>query len=141
MSRKYLIIGAIALGKAAIGGQLGKNQQIIEYLKNHNKKFYIIDTFNWKRKLPIIIFKILYELLTKKKKDIILSSSANSANFFLKVAYYLNIHNHPIFFFVIGGVLADKLQSKKYKIKYYQNVEGIFPESIQMVNNLNCHQG
>lgn len=127
----YIFIGSTGEKINKIGGAIEKNYNLIKFLKK-DSEVEVIDTSNWENEKVKIFIEIIKVIMRKKNEKIILSISNNSANKILKIIYMLNIFKKEVFYFVIGGKLADRIESNFYKIKFYKNIKSIFVESKSM---------
>jgi len=129
-------IGPISLKRNNIGGATLKNRYLIEELKKNSIEIKALDTDNWKKNYLKIILKLTYIFIFSKSRKIILSTSSRGTYIFLKLAYYLNIKNKKIYYFVVGGDTPEKLSTRQYDIKYYKNLNKIYSETISMCKRL-----
>ncbi|HUX95580.1 MAG TPA: glycosyltransferase family 4 protein [Bacteroidales bacterium] len=128
---KITLIGGIAIGTEIYGGEVIKNKILLRFLKGKidDSRLTIIDTFEWQKHLFVVAFKILFVLLSRKHKIIILSCFTTGAYYFLKVYKVTSLLiKKDIYYFIVGGSLPDYLAVGKVKLKYYNEIQ-MFAES------------
>lgn len=135
-SRKIYFIGAVDFNGNNIGGEKIKNQNFVRYLENKGVEKVIIDTTNWRKKLLPISLRILNLLIKKQGDKIFLSCADPGAYKFLKLSSFLNIYKKKIYYFVIGGILVDKIKNNYRSLKVYKQCTKIYVESTRMANCL-----
>lgn len=133
-----VFIGGINLKNDANGGEEAKNQQMVAYFNKANIASKIIDTHNWKLRLPILFFQIIRYTFFAKNKNIYLSLSYGSTNKLLKYFNYFKISKrNSISYFVIGGKFHKWIEENPQYVKNFKPLAAIFPESVAMVKSLN----
>lgn len=120
-----------------IGGETIKNEYLYEYLKDNNINIKLLDFEKYKKIKIILVIKCILSIINPFSRKIILSKASKSAYLYLKLYYYLNIWNKKLYYFVIGGNFHNFLLEKKFKLKYYKNLEKIYVETIKMKRKLN----
>ena len=134
-----VFIGGINLKNDANGGEEAKNQQMIAYFNKANIAAKIIDTHNWKLRLPILFFQIFWHTFFAKNKNIYLSLSYGSTNKLLRFFNYFKISKrNSISYFVIGGKFHKWIQENPQHVKNFKPLTAIYPESVAMVKSLNA---
>lgn len=131
---RTLFIGPLGGGKKTDGGSIIKNIQLVEKLSEYFKIIKFDTTF-WKKK-PWMILNIVINILLNSRCDIIISTSYKSAYNLLKLFYILRIKNN-IFYWVIGGEIANKITNENLNVKYYLNAKKIIVEGEKMKDDLN----
>ena len=125
-----IFIGGINIGNQPRGGQEGKNQVLLEYLLKVNPQTKVIDSFNWKVKLPIILSKIMKYCAFASNEKIIISLSSDSALYIVKLFNLLGVtKRNEVHYLVVGGVFHEWIKDKN--LNDFKDFKGIYPESIQ----------
>ncbi|MFO7891944.1 MAG: hypothetical protein R6V04_16580 [bacterium] len=135
-SKKIYFIGAVDFNGKNIGGEKIKNQNFVRYLEIKGLEKIIIDTTNWRKRFLPISLRILNLLIKKQDDKIFLSCADPGAYKFLKLSRFLNIYEKEIYYFVIGGILVEKIKDNKGSLKVYNKCTKIYAESKIMVNRL-----
>lgn len=132
--RHLVFIGPLGGGSVPVNGASIKNYYFINTLKRYYKSITVIDTEHWKKK-PWLIIKILMIVLYHANSVYILSVSNMSAfrflNFFSKLPFY-----REIYYWVIGGSLADWVLQGKVDSKPYNCAKKIIVEGISLRDKL-----
>lgn len=137
MGKKIIFIGPLSFKRNIIGGAVIKNRNLLDYLKNSGFEIKVLDTDNWKEKKFFIIFNLILLLIFYKDySKIILSTSSDSSYKFLKIFNKLNCRRKELYYFVIGGILPQNLEEKKYDINFFYKIKKIYIETETMANRL-----
>lgn len=128
---KHLIfIGPLGGGSMPTNGASIKNCYLLNVLRRYYKSITVIDTEHWKKK-PWLIIKILINILCHANSVYVLSASNMSAfrflHFFSKLPFY-----REIYYWVIGGSLADLILQGMIDSKPYYCVKKIIVEGVSM---------
>lgn len=134
---RIIFIGGIG-GKNIFGGELTKNKIIIEKLKSENFQIVIIDTHRCNHnpfKLIACLLKIVFFYGFSKRSLFIISTSSPNT---YKILSIINVipRNHPIVYWVIGGLFGYKIENKIYKKEKYRKVNKIIVEGSLMEKQL-----
>lgn len=134
--RKNNILLVATLDKSGkrLDGETIKNKMLKNYLKSKEEiNIEIVDTHDWKKNAIKIIKEILKNY--RKTDKIIISASQNGATVFFKFLNAINSRKE-IFYFLIGGSLANDINDGKINKKIFKNVNCIYVESDLLKNNL-----
>lgn len=136
-----IFIGSIKIhDKNTPGGEIFKNQCMIDFLKSRGVKLFIIDIEDYKHKkilgTILLILKLLIAFLFPFPRKIILSKYPTGAYKLLKFSKYLNFFKKEILYNVIGGDFPILLKNKYIKIDYFRNLSLIIVEVESMVKEL-----
>lgn len=112
-----------------------KNYYVIKRLQELNLDILTIDTQKWKQN-PLIFFKLIYTIISHRESNFIISTSFKSAYYLLSLLPWF-ISKNNIFYWVIGGALAEKIKVHKFKTKRYSGINKIIVEGEQMKKDLN----
>lgn len=107
-----------------------KNMLLINRLKNFFKEVKAIDTIKW-RKNPLVLLNVLAAFIFHRKSKFVVSLNTPSTYKLLKVLWILGIRR-DIWYWVIGGSLADRIEQGEYKAAYYKSLSHIIVEGSSM---------
>lgn len=107
-----------------------KNFNIVNRLKELKFDIQTIDTQHWKKN-PKIILKLLSIAKKPRNTTYIISTSFKSAYYLLKFLSCF-IKGSNIYYWVIGGALAQKIESNHFDSKIYSSINKIIVEGEQM---------
>ncbi len=129
-----IFIGSINSKK--IGGEVLKNQILLNFLQKKYQNLIIIDIEKYKdRKLLLFILLSYYYFFVND--DIILSKADHGAYNILRLFYFFNkFKKKKIYYFVIGGLLNTRLKNNYFEIKYYKDLFKIYVELNSMKKDL-----
>lgn len=118
---KILFIGNIQYGSTPTGGGVQvRNQYFLEFLQNNSNKVEFYDT--WNKNQIISICQIIIKILKNKKSKIILSLSFNGVYPLTKILVLLKLKRN-IFYWTVGGDVANLMKRTNYNIfNYYNNI-------------------
>ena len=134
MKSKVILIGAIDEGNVPTNGETMKNQLFVKRYKQLFDKVISVDTLNWQRR-PFLFFKMLFVLLFNRNASVIISASG-AASYLISFLYYIPLKKN-VFFWVVGGNLADSIKKNNYNLKALQHLKGILVQGKSMVLELN----
>ncbi len=130
---KVILIGAINEGKIATCGETIKNQMLLEQFRYAFDEVITVDTLGWNKR-PWILVKLLLVLMFCKNAKVVLSAS-RSVRYIIKFLYYVPLQKN-IYFWVIGGNMANLLRDGIYELKFFKKLNLIIAEGESMVKEL-----
>lgn len=133
--KEIYFVGSINRGGEMQGGETIKNQIFVDFLKT-KFNLQITDTFNWQRKLIALFAKCCKILLTSNKNPIVLSTSPRGAHLFLWLSNILNYKRKKIYYFAVGGVLAERIKSGVLNKKIFEKISYFFVETNDLSSQL-----
>lgn len=136
--KKIVFIGGVG-GSSQFGGELTKNKEIINRLRELHYRVSIIDTSNanhCKRKLIAIIVELFYSFLFRRKSVFIFSTAFSNIYPFLKYIAYIPIRYH-IVYWAIGGLFGERVERGDFLNKYLNVITLFLVEGKKMVRQLN----
>lgn len=123
---RILLIGAINKGSQPNGGEEYKNQLLLELLGAKYELFFI-DTYQWRRKIWILVDLITSIFLKKWDRILISASSGSVYNLVRILSLKPNISSKAIYL-VIGGYFPSAVVNGTYKLWPYNRLRGIVLE-------------
>ena len=133
MKNKIVFFGGVGAPNE-FGGELNKNKEIIARLEELNYDLVVLDTYktrtNKKRLLRNVFLFFMYYLFCPKT-TFIFSTSFGNIYFLIKVLYWLPI-NRNVIYWVIGGALADRIESGEFYAKYVKKINTFIVEGEGM---------
>lgn len=133
-SKKILFIGPLGGGEIPNNGASIKNQFLVTRLQNCDYKIKAIDTENWKR-TPLILVKVIISILFSFNSKIIVSTSFLSAYKLISIASKI-INPRRIYYWVIGGALAEKIIDNNLSVEVYKKIYLLIVEGKSMLSGL-----
>lgn len=131
---KIIFIGPMGGGKIPKNGASIKNYYIVNKLKEWADNIVIVDTELWKKK-PSVLVRLLFTILCNPKAKYILSLNSKSAYKVLLILKKLP-RKRCIYYWTIGGSVADWIMNKKVCPSIYQIVHLFLVEGNSMVETL-----
>jgi glycosyltransferase involved in cell wall biosynthesis len=114
---KILFIANIQQGSLpTAGGAQAKNQIFLSFLQERFNKVSVYDT--WKKNRIISLLVIFLKITFSPRKKIILSLSFRGIYILSKILTNLKI-KRDIYFWVVGGDIADYMKNIGTEVKYY----------------------
>jgi len=139
MEKKVILIGSVDT-TYNLGGETLKNKLLISQLKKNGINVTLIDIEEYKSKnifkIIRLMFLFFYTLFFSNTKKIIVSKHPNGAFLVFKILKLFNIRRKEVYYFVVGGMLTEKLKEGRYSLKYIKNIKKIFVQSHKMVEDL-----
>lgn len=133
--KKILYIATTADNRNRLDGETIKCRLLKDYLKKIGGiELITVDTDNWQKHIPKLVFKIIYNYLICD--EIIVSSADRGAHIVLDFFRKINCKK-SIYYFVIGGTLAKNIVEKKWNIFAYEKLKNVYVEADEMKKNLN----
>lgn len=131
--KKMVFIGPAGGGEIPSNGASVKNYYIIRFLKQRSEELMVCDTEEW-RKSPLVLIKLFWTLLLNRKARYILSANNTSSYRMLKVLKLFRIKD--IVYWVIGGSIANWIETGKVKKEPYKTVKLFIVEGHCMKRTL-----
>lgn len=132
MSKNNLIfVGTIK--KVVNCGESMKNDIMLRRFGEVYDKVMVFNTWGAKTH-PWWVFKLFYYLLFYPKAKIVVSATPYVAYDMIRFLDLLGKHN--VYYWVIGGALAQWLRDNNCDLKSYKKLKGIFVESPKMIQEL-----
>ena len=132
MSKNNLIfVGTIK--KVINCGESMKNDIMLRRFGEVYDKVMVFNTWGAKTH-PWRFFKLFYYMLFYPRAKIVVSATPYVAYDMIRFLDLLGKHN--VYYWVIGGALAQWIHKKNCNVEYYKKLEGIFVESPKMAQEL-----
>lgn len=134
---KVSVIGVYGTGPDFTTGQAVKCHVLIDWLNDYYgfDKVKVVNTYKWK-KAPLRLLKNVF-LAFKQSTNIILLPAQNGIRVFAPLIYFLNkFFKRKIHYIVIGGWLAEMLESDSYLKKCVKKFDGVHVEMLSMKERL-----
>ncbi len=135
MNNRTILIGPMGGGSIPDSGASMKNYQLANRLRELNVTVLTVDTGNWKRN-PFILIKLLILLLFNARSNIIISANNLSSYRLLRIIRCLP-GKRSVFYWVIGGSIANWIADGKVKKRAYEIVKFFLVEGLSMKSLLN----
>lgn len=135
MNKRILFIGPINKGRYPLGGDQYKNQLLV---KSFSPRFdwVSIDTNKWKKR-PSVLMKLLFNLISHARFDrVIISASTDSAVRFIKLIRLFPKLPSKTIYWVIGGILGQKLKTGGYQATWFSPLRVVVVETEKMRSEL-----
>lgn len=133
-TKKIIFVGPCGGGEIPTNGASIKNYHILNKLQELNHKVVTVDTEHWKTN-PFVLLRLLLIILLNPGAKYILSLNNMSAYRLLGMFSVLPI-KRCIYYWVIGGSIAEWIRDGKVKKKNYKNVCKFLVEGKSMVDTL-----
>lgn len=130
MTKKIIFVGPCGGGKIPSNGASVKNYHIVNALRNEGISYHLIDTEYWK-KTPFVLLKLLFFVLFVRGTYIV---SANNSSAY-RVISILTLLRQKTVYWVIGGSIADWIESDKVRKSPYLHLKQILVEGKAMKNH------
>lgn len=137
MNNKILVLGYFGYVTSQIDGQTIKTRNIYDLIKYKNINIFSIDYFDTQsiQKNKLLIFKMIWMILSCHK--LVYVPAQNNLKYIFPFLYFICKLKHiDILYFVVGGWLADYIESKNIYIFLLSKIRGIFTESEQLKTSL-----
>lgn len=104
-----------------------RNRNLLKYLYSLDDiNPLIIDTYGWRKKIPIILWKIVIIIFRTDK--IILSTNTGSAKKLLKILKFMRVSNR-IIYIKAGGSLSNPSLFDSHTMEVYEKLHKVFVQS------------
>lgn len=130
-----ILIGGIHLNHKPDCGETMKNQLFLKRFDELFEKVIPVDTFHW-QKHPLCLVKLFFVLLFHPKAKVIISAS-RASRFLINFLYVFPI-NRYVYFWVVGGNMAEAIEAGRFKVKVLQTLKLILVQGKPMVAELNA---
>lgn len=134
--KKIVFIGGVSQDGKVIGGETLKNQYFIEYLRKENIDFDLVDVAGWRSKKIKVLFNLAKICFSRNVHTIILSTGSYGAYLFLKLMKLLKVRSKKLHYFVIGGMLPDRIEKGMFKKRYFKGYVNLYVETFAMKDKL-----
>ncbi len=135
--QKIIFIGGIGT-QDEFGGELTKNRLLLDKIHQEGLPCVTIDTYKcnhlFSKKLLVLLRTIFYTFFSTNYRFVISTSSPNAYQLLRLVS--LSPFPHPIYYWVIGGLLGYRLKNNTYKHERYRRVKHFFVEGDLMKKQL-----
>lgn len=131
--KKTIFIGPAGRSGVPKDGAAVKNYYITKFLSKRQGKLIVCDTEGWKKN-PVILLKIVFVLLFNPNAFYIVSANNTSSYWLIKIMSFFRIKD--LVYWVIGGSIADWIESGKVKKESYRSVRLFIVEGERMRNTL-----
>lgn len=136
--RRLLYIATMATKRERLDGETTKCNLLKEYLDHINElRITSIDTDNWQKRIPYLVWQILSNYI---KNDVIVVSAANRGAHIILTFLDKVKSRKPLYYFVVGGSLAQDINRHHWRIRPYQNATKIYVESTKLKDALEEHK-
>jgi glycosyltransferase involved in cell wall biosynthesis len=137
VKQRILVLGYFGYLNSQIDGQTIKTRNLYELLKSKSEEIGPINFFDTQSLQvgKLFIFKMFWMILLSNKL-VYLPAHKNLKYIFPLVAVICMLKRIDIFYFVVGGWLAEYLKNKKLHVFLLGNIKGIFTESEQLFSSL-----
>ena len=133
MKNKVILVGAINEGNVPTCGETMKNQLFVKRFNELFDKVITVDTLNWKKR-PWVLVKLFFTLLFNRRAKVIISASS-AASKLISFLYYIPLCK-DVYFWVVGGNLADSIKAENYNLKALASLNRILVQGESMVREL-----
>lgn len=123
-----LLIGALDFPTVPKAGDAIKNRLLLEWFQRNFNRVGHIDTQQW-RKNPLILMRLLFQLLFFRIDNIIVSASNESAYKIIRILAKLNKKGSKVYYFMIGGYTPIKIKQGIFKAEPFKKVDKIIVEA------------
>lgn len=127
---KVIFIGGVGVGMVPTNGVTAKNHFLLSKLQNRFRYVTVIDTDRWKYK-PYILLHLLGVILFNPNTNYIISTNNKSSYKFLQILG-LFPGNRKIYYWVIGGSIANWIKDKRVKSEPYRRLKFFIVEGSDM---------
>lgn len=132
--RRILYLGTMATKRERLDGETTKCNLLKEYLVSiDDTKLTSIDTDNWQKRAPHLMRQILFNYF---KNDILVISAANRGAHIILTFLHKIKSTKPLYYFVVGGSLAEDIKKHHWQIRSYQKATKIYVESDELKSAL-----
>lgn len=129
MNKRIVFVGPCGGGSIPQNGASVKNFFILKSFSQKAVSYRVIDTEFWRKK-PLILLKLVWNILTSYNKTFIISADSSSA---YKLLLVLSILKHPnTIYWVIGGSIANRVKLGEFRVFPYKNCKHILVEGDSM---------
>ena len=138
-NKRVVLIGPIFLGQVATNGGAIKNQYFLERFREVFDEVIPLD------RLPIrqnpfhaisYSIKLLYYAIFYRNTKVVISQSIKEAYKDIRLFYHTR-RNKNVYYWTVGGSLAERIVELHHSLKYYESVEKIYVQGQSMIPKLN----
>lgn len=131
---KIIFIGSIGVGKIPTNGVTAKNHFLLLRLQKLFKDVTVIDTDMWKYR-PWVLLKLLLIVAFNPNAKYIISTN-NQSSYRLLQIFNSFPHKREIYYWVIGGSIANWIKEKRVKSNPYRILKLFIVEGSSMKRTL-----
>lgn len=131
---KIIFIGGVGAGKIPTNGVMAKNSFLLSSLRRFFSDITIIDTDQWKR-CPWVLLHLLWVVALFPNAKYIISANNQSTYRLLRILNYFP-HKREIYYWVIGGSIANWIKTKRVKSEPYRILKLFIVEGEVMKQTL-----
>lgn len=129
-----ILIGPIIKGGVPCTGDTVKNQLFLKRFNEVFDKVFAVDTYRWQKR-PWCLLEIMCKVLFHKRDKIVVSANPGSADKIFSLLRVLGISKRS-FYWVVGGSFHKMIECKRFKVRNYRELKGIFVQGESMVKTL-----
>jgi|SRR5690554_5358805 len=139
--KKILILGYFGYENNQLDGQTVKTRNIFTLLKSKEDSFFKTVSYFDTQTFQKSKINLLKAFTAISKVDLLfyLPAHNNLKWIFPFIFIYCKLFNIKIHYIVVGGWLAEYLKNKPLHKWMLKRIEGIYPENIELVENLKQH--
>jgi len=137
LNNKVLVLGYFGYTTNQLDGQTVKTRSVYEMIKSKKEEIRSLDYFDTQQFSHSIIspFHMVWKII--KCNKLIYVPAHNSLKYLFPFIYFISkMMRINILYIVVGGWLTEYLRNKKLHVSLLSNIQGIFPQSNQLTNNL-----
>ena len=132
--KKVIFIGGVGSPNEYVGGELTKNKNLLDAIRNSGRKVYIVDTHDARRKLWRLI-PIPLVLLFHPKTNVIIST--NLGNIYWLIKWFNNMKTkRKVTFIGTGGAFSRWILEGLFDAKYLKFLHRIIVQGQKMKDEL-----
>lgn len=132
--RKIVFIGPCGGGSVPYHGASFKNRLMVKYLRQLHYEVEVIDTENWRKDFRILT-TLAIRLMNPGNAAFVVSASRGSAYRFLRLLKLSGVKS-PVHYWVIGGRLAEDVESGRFRASFLRGLDSIIVETPRMKRKL-----
>lgn len=137
--KKILVLGYFGYSNNQLDGQTIKTRNIYKLLDSKkNEKGFVLSYFDTQtfQANKLNVLKMFEEVW---KTDILFYIAAhNNLKYFFPIIFLIaKLRGIPIHYVVVGGWLAEFIENKPLHIRLLRNIDGIYPQTMELTNQLN----
>ncbi len=134
MKNKILLIGGFVGEKPIIGGETGKNANLIVALRNCGRTVIPVNLLQL-QKHPWRGVAAIFKLLSHPNANVIISSSLKRSGWMIKLLYRLRSKRN-ICYIGTGCEFSGKIARGEFSAEYFKNINNIIVQGKSMKNEL-----
>lgn len=131
MSHSLFFIGALDYPNIPQAGDAVKNRYLLTFFQKSLGTVRYVDTQRWKKN-PLILLRVLGNLLFRHYDNIVISTSNVSAYRLVRLTTSMHLRSR-IYYFMIGGYTPVKIKQGLYKAAPFHKLERIIVEADRVM--------